>query len=239
MVGKASTMTKKILIKSIIMVVLLTSILTISLAGWLSSIETSNPSFDVGEVEVELLAYYDIDGTPYEGEVFYQAESFGEGSFTKTGIYKINLSTPTDPLFIKNLRVNIAIRSKVDTYFRIAPYEQLTLTYQSGGKTVEVATTQTVTMPFKYQKNDNGLDAYFFDNRENDGYFYYTNKVQRVNETTELLIPFIADFGSDVFNLYEEKYSLQLGFIIEAVQSERGPFMNWGLAARPWDDQEW
>lgn len=232
-------MTKKLIIKTSLIVVLLTSVLVISLAGWLSSLKTDTKPVLVGDVVVSIEAYYDNDGYPYEGDVYYDAHPYGENPFFKNGVYKINLSTPTDPLFITKFRVVIKIASTVDTYFRIAPYEQLTLTYQSGGKTVEVATTQAEPMPFNYKDTNDGTNPYFYDNRNNDGYFYYTSRVKRVNETTELEIPFIVDFGLTPFNLYEEKYTLQLGFIIEAVQSERGPLINWGMPYRPWDEQEW
>ncbi|MDY0346808.1 MAG: hypothetical protein RBQ70_03975 [Acholeplasma sp.] len=236
-------MTKTIIIKSAILVILSLTILTISIAGWLSNSTNQNNLVTVGDVEVEVDVYflYDSGSGPerYVGNVYHVAESFEQGSFTKTGVYKVNISSSDDPQFIENLRVDIKIKSKVDTYFRIAVYEQLTLTFISGGKTYEVATTQEGPMPFNYMDSGDSMNPYFFDNRDNDGYFYYTDTVKRSPDTTPYSITFVSDFGSTPFNLYDTSYSLQLGYIIEAVQAIEGPAINWGLPDRPWDDGVW
>lgn len=236
-------MTKAILIKTMISLILTITILTISIAGWLSKSGNKDNSITMGDVVVEIDAYflYD-DGTGivrFQGNVFHVGQSSGQGSFTKTGVYKINLALINDPQYIKNLRVDVKIKSKVDTYFRIAAYEQLTLTYQSGGKTIEVATTQDAPMPFNYMDEAVGSNPYFYDNRNADGYFYYTSIVKRNVDETDKVVTFIADFGSTPINIYEERYSLQLGYIIEAVQAVSGPQINWGLPNRPWDDGAW
>lgn len=232
-------MVKNITTKLIIMVLFVASIVTLTAAGWLTDTNSSVDETIFGEVDVVVKVSYVKNGVVFVGNPYYVAQTEGEGSFEKTGIYKINISDDADQQFIKNLRVSIEIRSKVNTYFRVATYEQLTLSYQSGDNKYEVAITQPEKMPFKYQSIDDTVNPYFFDNRDNDGFFYYTSIVKRINDTTPDEIVFIADFGTDGFTTYDDNYSLQLGFIIEAVQSFRGPEINWGVTNKPWDNGVW
>lgn len=238
-------MLKKLSVKLIISIILLTTTLVVSFASYLSRSASLNNNVTLGEVSVEVDVYflYDDGSSPdpvrYEGNVFYEAVSFGQGEFQKLGVYKVNLSNTLDPQYIKNLRVDIIVSSKVDTYLRVAAYEQLTLTYQSGGKTIEVATTQPSPMPFNYLDTGDEDNPYFYDNRTNDGYFYFTDIVKRDINNNNMKISFIGDFGTTPINIYEERYSLQLGFIIEAVQALKGPENNWSLPTRPWDDGVW
>ncbi len=232
-------MKNKNLIRMFITILLLTSTAVISIAGWLTNTDDTDDTVTLGDVVVEVDAYFeyydefDVLQTKTTG-IEYVAIVEGQDPFTKTGVYKVNLSTPSDPQFLENFRVNIKVYSSVDTYFRIAPYEQVTLTYVANGKTVEVATTQEGYMPFNY--NSTGV---FYDNRVNDGFFYYKNIVKRVNETTPTTISLIGTyFENDPFATYEPNYSLQIGFIIEAVQALDGPEINWGLPMTPWDT-EW
>ncbi|MCV2231980.1 hypothetical protein [Paracholeplasma manati] len=237
-------MKTKNLTKMIITFVLLASLAVVSIAGWLTNTNTSNPVVTVGEVSVQIEAYFeyydefDVLQTKTT-DIEYEYTVDGQGTFTKFGIYRVNLSNPDDPQFIKNLRVNIDVLSNVESYMRIGVYEQLTLSYISGGKSYEVAITQPTKMPFNYMDTNDMVNPYFYDNRDNDGFFYYTNTVKRNPDTTPQEITFVADFGSTPFNLYDASYSLQLGFIIEAVQSIEGPVINWGLPNRPWDDGAW
>lgn len=231
------------IIKITISFVLLTAVAIISIAGWLSSQNIEEETTVIGKVDVsvDVCYLYDDGSNPnadcYDGNPYHIGTN-GTQSFTKVGVYNVNLSSETAPLFISNLRVNIQVKSNIDTYFRIAVYEQLTLTYTSGGKTYEVATTQEEKMPFNYYVGTEE-NPIFYDNRDNDGFFYFTSIVQREDEVTSLSIPFIGTFDTSKFSIYDNKYSLQLGFIIEAVQAIEGPQNNWGLLTRPWDDQEW
>ena len=234
----------KIVIKSFITVTLLAFTAVISIAGWLTSMQTKPNDVTVGEVSVQIEAYFEyydefdvLQRKTSNIEYSYVVED--QGTFTKFGVYRVNLSNPDDAQFIKNLRVNINVLSNVDSYMRIGVYEQLTLSYISGGKSYEVAITQPTKMPFNYKDEVDIENPYFYDNRDNDGFFYYTNTVKRKPDTTPNTIEFVADFGSSPFNLYDTSYSLQLGFIIEAVQSIDGPMINWGLPVRPWDDGAW
>lgn len=223
---------------------LLISLAAVSIAGWLTNMNTSTDDVTIGQVNVEIVAYFEyydefnvLQQKTTDIEYSYTVD--GQGSFTKFGIYRVNLSDTDDPQFIKNLRVNINVLSSVDSYMRIGVYEQLTLSYISGGKSYEVAITQPTKMPFNYMDTVDPINPYFYDNRDNDGFFYYTNTVKRNPDTTPNTLTFVADFGSTEFNLYDSSYSLQLGFIIEAVQSIDGPVINWGLPTRPWDDGAW
>lgn len=190
----------------------------------------------IGDVNVDLEAYFEKyndqnELIKYTENLDYVANVVNEGSFTKQGVIKINISNRDDIQFIENFRVNIKIYSNVDTYFRIAPYEQLTLTYEVGGKTREVATTQKNYIGFNYDPNGK-----FFDNRIYDGFFYCKEKVKKNNDDTPLILSFIGNYFEDKsFGVYEDRYSLQIGFIIEAVQALDGPQNNWGLSNTPWN----
>jgi hypothetical protein len=237
-------MKTKNLTKMVITFILLASLAAVSIAGWLTNMNTSNNQVTLGAVNVEIVAYFEyydefnvLQQKTTDIEYSYEVE--GQGTFTKLGIYRVNLSNPDNPQFVKNLRVNINVMSNVDSYMRVGVYEQLTLSYISGGKSYEVAITQPNRIPFHYMDEGDAMNPYFYDNRDNDGFFYYTNTVKRNPDTTPNTITFVADFGSTLFNLYDTSYSLQLGFIIEAVQSIEGPVINWGLPNRPWDDGAW
>ncbi len=234
----------KNLTKMILTFVLLASVAAISIAGWLTNQNNDTDDVTIGEVSVEIVAYFEYYDEfnvlqQKTTDIEYEYTVDGQGSFTKFGIYRVNLSNPNDAQFIKNLRVNINVLSSVDSYMRVGVYEQLTLSYVSGGKSYEVAITQPTKMPFNYMDEVDLVNPYFYDNRDNDGFFYYTNTIKRNPDTTPNTITFVADFGSTPFNLYDSSYSLQLGFIIEAVQSIEGPVINWNLPNRPWDDGAW
>lgn len=234
----------KNLTKMILTFVLLASVAAISIAGWLTNQVNNTDDVTIGEVSVEIVAYFEYYDEfnvlqQKTTDIEYEYTVDGQGTFTKFGIYRVNLSNEDDPQFIKNLRVNINVLSSVDSYMRVGVYEQLTLSYISGGKSYEVAITQPTKMPFNYMDEVDLVKPYFYDNRDNDGFFYYTNTIKRNPDTTPNTITFVADFGSTPFNLYDSSYSLQLGFIIEAVQSIEGPVINWNLPNRPWDDGAW
>ena len=76
--------------------------------------------------------------------------------------------------------------------------------------------------------------ADFYDNRNQDGFFYYKNQVRRINETTPLELDFIQQ-ALVSHDEYPSRYTLQIGFIIEAVQFYNGPQINWGLENPPWN----
>lgn len=196
---------------------------------------------EVGFVKVQVDPYFVEDGIIYREGLDYIATSEGEGTFTKFGVLKIDVSNPTSRQFLTNFRVNIIISSNVLTYFRVAPYEQLTLSYVMGSVTREVAITQKEYMPFNYNVYDPDIDDKnrFIDRREYDGFLYYMQPVQRISKSEDTVITLIGTFASQSYRLYDDRYSMQIGFIIEAVQAYQGPQENWGLDKKPWDNSNW
>lgn len=191
---------------------------------------------EIGLVDVEIDIYFEVvtagDVVEYRQNIFYQTE-VGEDVLVKSGVVKVDISTEDDPQFITNLRVNINVYSTVDTYFRVAPYEQLTYTYTIGTITREVASTLTYFMPFNYD------EVNFFNNRLYDGFYYYKSKVKRIDEEIAYHIEFISEMeDTSELRIYDPKYSLQIGFLVEAVQAYDGPQIIWGLDETPWGE-EW
>ena len=210
-----------------------------SIAAFLTDTSSGNGDYEVGEVDVEIKIYFEKmneDGelVEYTEGIDYIVEVDENNSFTKVGVAKIDLSHVNEIQFIKNFRVDILVNSSVDTYFRVAPYEQLTITYTVAGITREVATTQKRFMDFNYDPNN-----MFEENRLVDGFYYYKDKVVRVDKDVPYVIPFIGDFKDDAdFDIYDDKYSLQIGFIVEAVQALNGPQKIWGMEVPTWKE-EW
>mgnify|MGYP001362386217 CR=1 FL=1 len=149
---------------------------------------------------------------------------------TKPGVYYINVVSGGNDFFFEDFRLIIDVYSNVDTYMRIKIYEQLTLIYTDyQGDVTELSILFDGHMPFNYDLNN------WYDNRTYDNYIYYTTAVQRVNETTALEIGLIDSyFVGESFNTYAPGYSLQIGFSIEAVQSDGGPENVWDLPTPPW-----
>lgn len=235
-------MTKSLLIKSSAMVILILTTLTISIAGWLTTIDNKADTATLGDVSVSVDVYFLYQGEKIRDNIEFVAENYNGQSFTKQGVYRVNLSSVSNVQFIEYLRVDVIVSSKVDTYLRIAPYEQLTIKYPSGNNTIEVAIVQEQRMNFNYNNTQDPLDLtkpYFYDNSEQDGFYYLTDKVKRDELTGEKTYSFIGAFPPGTFSIYEERFSLQLGFIVEAVQAIQGPEINWGLPNRPWDEGEW
>ena len=210
-----------------------------SIAAFLTDTSSGNGDYEVGEVDVEIKIYFEKmneDGelVEYTEGIDYIVEVDENNSFTKVGVAKIDLSHVNEIQFIKNFRVDILVNSSVDTYFRVAPYEQLTITYTVAGITREVATTQKRFMDFNYDPNN-----MFDENRLVDGFYYYKDKVVRVDKDEPYVIPFIGVFKDNAdFDLYDDKYSLQIGFIVEAVQALNGPQKIWGMEVPTWKE-EW
>ncbi len=149
---------------------------------------------------------------------------------TKPGVYYINIVSGGNDYFFEDFRLIIDVNSNVDTYMRIKIYEQLTLIYTDyQGEVTELTILFDGYMPFNYDLNN------WYDNRTYDNYIYYTNAVQRTNETTPMEIGLISSyFSGQTFNTYAPGYSLQIAFSIEAVQSDGGPENVWDLATPPW-----
>jgi hypothetical protein len=219
-------------------------ILAGSITAFLTSQKIKTSEVIIGDVDVDITVYFEVEDTPghfitYTENLDYVAKVDEGNTFTKYGVTKIDISEPDDIKFIKNFRVKININSNVETYFRVAPYEQLTLVYTIGDgedKIVkEVAVTQKKFMEFNYDPDDG-----FMDNRMYDGFYYYKSSVTRDfqnNKATE--IAFIGEWDPLVtFRIYDPKYVLQIGFLVESVQAYMGPQIIWGMDTPPWGG-EW
>ena len=163
-----------------------------------------------------------------KAEVYFDGVLFSETTPNELGVVEINISDVSADNYFNNFSVKIVVESNVDTYFRVAVYEQFTLSYDVGDETIVISVTQVEFAPFDYNNA-------FFDNRIEDDYFYYTNKVKRTSETEALELEFINEY-EDTYPLYDSRYSINIGFVVEAVQALGGPLYNWGLENPPWDE---
>lgn len=218
----------------VISAIVLFSLIFVSVTvAYLSTSTEEETDLTIGTVSVKLKAYFKKDSEIYEASNYiYTFED--ATTLEKRGVIKINISDREAKEFAENFRVDIEIYSDVDTYFRIATYEQLTLVYKTGDVTRELAVVQDGYTDFNYNFGDN-----FYDNRDKDGFIYCKNKVKRIDKDTPLSMTLIGEYYSDkVFGIRDERYFLQIGFIIEAVQAYEGAQNNWGLDRTPWDS-EW
>ena len=214
------------LLSTIVLTIL--SLLTLSISSYLLFFYEVEDTVEVGMVDSAVKVYF--FGQDPEENIYYVVENDQNESFEKTGVVRIGLSDPDDPQFVKNLRADVIVNSNVDTFIRIAPLEQLTLTYTVNGITREIALTQD-----DYFRLNYNFDK-FYDNRSVDGYLYFKYKIKK-SSTVSIVIPLIKEyFVDEEFFLYEDNYSLQFGFIIETVQAVDGPLNNWGQSKTPWGE---
>jgi len=220
-------------------IVIILFLIVSAINSFLTFTDNKDNESEVGLVDVDIKVYFvykDEEGQPkeYKGDINYSVTT-SEGLFTKLGVVKVNISEVDDPQFIKNLRVDINVKSTVDTYFRVAPYEQLTYTYVLRGITREVASTQRYFMEFNYDPLGE------FENRRIfDGFYYYKEKVKRISKDVPYVIALIDVFDDEIdLKIYDQKYSLQIGFMVEAVQAHLGPQKSWGLNEPPWEGGVW
>lgn len=209
----------KSLMFPIILIITLITIASTAVIAFLASKEEIESSLVIGNVLVEVEAFYQ------RGEDILPIDITEIGG----GVIELNITSPEQLEHFDNFRVNIKVYSSVFTYFRVAVVEQFTLTYVSGEQTTVVAVVKDEFSQFAYNVDD------FFDNRLQDEFFYYQSKVKRVNENTPYIIEFIGQLPEiDFHPIYEGKYTLQIGFQIDAVQYLNGPQINWGLENPPW-----
>lgn len=236
-------LTTKYLILSFLLIYLFIFSSFFLVTSFLSSSNIIESDFEVGFVKVDVEAFFIKNGIEYRTNLDYDVEYDEQVLFTKTGVLKVNVNNLEDIKFLTNFRVNINVSSNILTYFRVAPYEQLTLTYSIGETIREVAVTQKNYMPFNYnvyKETNPANENCFVDRREFDGFLYYMTPVKRVSKTEDLKITLIGEFlTSQSYQVYDDRYSMQIGFIIEAVQAYLGPENNWGLAKKPWDNSNW
>ncbi len=208
-----------LLIALIIMSLLVIAFFSVKMIAYLTDYDSYNEEATVGTVDLEIKPYF-IDSNNQKVYITNTSEK----------VVNINISDYNDQAHFNKFGVDIVVLSNVETYFRIAIYEQFALTYLSGDKLTVIATTRESFMPFNY--NATALNDSFFDNRLNDGYFYYKSKVKSTG--TPQLIEFI-NVTTTPFPLYEDRYSILFGFTLEAVQAHLGPEYNWSLANPPWN----
>lgn len=201
--------------------------------AYLTSLTESEVKYTVGTVDVDLEIYFeDEDGNIIPNTFDYVCEYADGNSAFKSGVIKVNISDNDEPNFAEKLRVDLVVKSNVDTYVRIAPYEQLTLTYTVGEVTREVAVVQEESTKFNYQFAETATS--FYDNRDKDGYIYFRSAVKKDEDEDRVVYPLISAFTTaGTFEKSDQIYSLQIGFIVESVQKIQGLEKNWGITSLP------
>lgn len=218
-------------------------------------------SFVATAAKVDVEYAIDLAGTPIELSYFTINSGY---VMVKTGVFRINTTDPDAANYLANLRINIVVKSTVDTYIRVSIIDSpVLLTQNFEGELGEVAIVDQPT-PYAFDRtwlvndvfyqnlsdaeialggitaSDTVLRQYsWFDNRLNDGYHYYPHRILRNTQSTPLVIPFIEAY--DGFQLTPKSfgYSLQFAIIVEAIQANhQAPMINWGLPTPPWGG-EW
>lgn len=201
--------------------------------AYLTSLTESEVIYTVGTVDVDLEIYFeDEEGNIIPNTFDYVCEYADGTEKEKSGVIKVNISDNDAENFAEKLRVDLVVKSNVDTYVRIAPYEQLTLTYTVGEVTREVAVVQEESTKFNYQFAETAKS--FYDNRDKDGYIYFRSAVKKEEGQDKVVYPLIAAFTTaGTFEKSDQIYSLQIGFIVESVQKIQGLEKNWGITSLP------
>lgn len=201
--------------------------------AYLTSLTESEVIYTVGTVDVDLEIYFeDEEGNIIPNTFDYVCEYADGTEKEKSGVIKVNISDNDAENFAEKLRVDLVVKSNVDTYVRIAPYEQLTLTYTVGEVTREVAVVQEESTKFNYQFAETANS--FYDNRDKDGYIYFRSAVKKEEGQDRVVYPLISAFtAAGTFEKSDQIYSLQIGFIVESVQKIQGLEKNWGITSLP------
>lgn len=215
-------------------------------------------SFVATAAKIDISYSIYIDGIMLEPDEF--SVDTGTSVMTKTGVYSINVTDFEADDYIDNLRVDIKVNSTVDTYVRVSVIDALILsTIDFEGNKGEVSIVdQPINYAFSREWNVNGtlyddlFDAevalggitasdtvtkidHWFDNKLNDGYYYYPQVIEREMDSSQLTIPFIEEYDGDEFETKSFGYTLQFAILVEAVQAgNSAPVYNWGLLTPPW-----
>lgn len=208
------------------------------------------------EIDISYLIY--LNGIMLEPDEF--SIDTGTSVMTKTGVFSINVTDFDADDYIDNLRIDILVNSTVDTYLRVSIIDALTLsTIDFEGNKGEVSIVdQPINYAFSREWDVNGtlyadlFDAetalggitvsdtvtkidHWFDNKLNDGYYYYPQVIEREMDSLTETISFIEEYDGDEFDTKSFGYSLQFAFLVEAVQAGNdAPIYNWGLPNAPW-----
>jgi hypothetical protein len=221
---------KRRIILSFLILVLTSSLLIGTSFAWFTKLMTDSFSGTFGFVDVDLDVYFD-NGVGGRNEAIEVSIVPG---VNKPGVYNINIFDSSNIYHFQKFRLNVIVKSNVDTYLRVKIFEQLTLKYINfEGIETELSILIEGQMPFNYDLDE------WYDNRLIDNYLYLIPKVKRVDETTPLVYGLIIPFAPATnFSNYSVGYSLQLSISVEAVQAFLGPQHVWGKTQTPWG-QPW
>ena len=61
---------------------------------------------------------------------------------------------------------------------------------------------------------------HWFDNKLNDGFYYYPQKIEREMDSTQLSISFVEEYDGDEFKTKSFGYTLQFAILVDAIQQE-------------------
>lgn len=229
----ANNLIKKRLLLSLFLLISALSLFVVTTISWIKIWLQESETYEVGDVDVEIQLYFvDSQGNPVldEEDNYVQPPLYLIPNTTiyKPGVYVINVINISQDFFFSNLRANVIVNSTVDTYFRIKIIEELTMKYVTSNTETELAIPLDDFLPFVYETAN-----WHFASRFSDDYIYYKLPVKGNGVNDPLSIPLISS-SSESFIPYSIGYSLQLSFVIEAIQAQGGPQENWGLATPPW-----
>src|SRR5690554_4244018 len=125
-------MKRRIIIFIMLIVLMITSTV---IGAFLTNKKESVDDFTLGKVEAEVYAYFQR-GDSTDPEDFYEVDM----TTASEGVITINITDAIELTHFNNFKVRIKIYSSVETYFRVAVYEQFTLTYSVGDTTTVIAT---------------------------------------------------------------------------------------------------
>lgn len=181
---------------------------------------------EIGDVEVGHRLYFMDGAEAIEGRfVEVDPEASDPALRYKRGVYEINITDRDSDNFIEKLRIDISVKSDVDTYIRVKLVSTMILRYSKptgSANEIQVIGQDQVVLNV-------GSGWY-----KNGDYYYYTAPVKKEG-AEDLVIPFIIDyFEGTYFSPYPENYSIQLGVVVDAVQALGGPQNHWNLKNPPW-----
>ncbi len=236
---------------------LLLTVLSSMTYAWFVLVNRTD-SFIATAAKIDISYVIYLDGMMLEPDEF--SIDTGIGMMTKSGVYSINVTDFEADDYIENLRVDIKVNSTQDTYVRVSIIDALTLaTIDFEGNKGEVSIVdQPINYAFSREWLVNGdpyddlYDAevalggitagdvvsridHWFDNRLNDGFYYYPMLIEREMDSFELTIPFIEEYDGLEFKTKSFGYTLQFAIVVEAIQAgNNAPLYNWQLPNPPW-----
>lgn len=237
-------------------IILLVAVLSTFTYAWIVLVNRTD-SFIATAAKIDIDYDIDLDGTEVDLDYFTVISGY---SMIKTGVFIINVTDQEAENYLSNLRINIILNATIDTYIRVSIVDALTLaTIDFEGNRGEVA---IVDQPIPYAFNRQWLvndvfyeDLYdaevalggitsndtverldvWYDNRLNDGFYYYPQLIERDTASSQLTIPFIEEYDGFEFDTKSFGYSLQFAIIVEAIQAgNNAPVIRWGLSTPPW-----